>query len=279
MTEHLAAVATGSVVGLGIFVVISAWNGRLNLLSMKSDTKSLALKPTLIAGSVFTVVWAVTGWTLAALTIAAVTVMASTAAARHNSRRDDRVLVDAIAVWTEQLRDMLAGSSGLEQTITSTVPHAPAVLREPLERLAASMSYSSLSQALSRFARDVDHPTADFVVAALSTAATRQVRELGTLLGHLASCARDEARMHTRIWVGRSRTRSAVKIIACVVAVFVGGLALVSPDYLAPYRSAEGQVVLSAVVLVFFGALFLMQRLSLIVSPDRFVGRNKGTAA
>jgi len=278
VNQHLAAVAAGSVVGLGIFVVVSAWNRRLNLLSLRKGTKFTGLKSTLIAGAVFTIVWAVTGWTLAALTIAAVTVMASTAAARHTSRRDDRVLVDAIAVWTEQLRDMLAGSSGLEQTITSTVPHAPSVLREPLERLAVSMSYSSLPQALNRFAREVDHPTADFVVAALSTAATRQVRELGTLLGHLASCARDEARMHTRIWVGRSRTRSAVKIIACVVTVFVGGLVLISPDYLAPYRSAEGQVVLSAVVLVFFGALFLMQRLSLIVSPDRFVGRQRGAS-
>jgi len=278
VNQHLAAVAAGSVVGLGIFVVVSAWNGRLNLLSLRKGTKFTGLKSTLIEGAVFTIVWAVTGWTLAALTIAAVTVMASTAAARHTSRRDDRVLVDAIAVWTEQLRDMLAGSSGLEQTITSTVPHAPSVLREPLERLAVSMSYSSLPQALNRFAREVDHPTADFVVAALSTAATRQVRELGTLLGHLASCARDEARMHTRIWVGRSRTRSAVKIIACVVTVFVGGLVLISPDYLAPYRSAEGQVVLSAVVLVFFGALFLMQRLSLIVSPDRFVGRQRGAS-
>jgi Flp pilus assembly protein TadB len=278
VNEHLAAVAAGSVVGLGIFVVLSAWKGRLNLLSLRKGTKFTGLKSTLIAGAVFAIVWAVTGWTLAALTIAAVTVMASTAAARHTSRRDDRVLVDAIAVWTEQLRDMLAGSSGLEQTITSTVPHAPAVLREPLERLAVSMSYSSLPQALDRFAREVNHPTADFVVAALSTAATRQVRELGTLLGHLASCARDEARMHTRIWVGRSRTRSAVKIIACVVTVFVGGLVLISPDYLAPYRSAEGQVVLSAVVLVFFGALFLMQRLSLIVSPDRFVGRQRGAS-
>jgi Flp pilus assembly protein TadB len=205
--------------------------------------------------------------------------MASTAATRHHSRRDDRILVDAIAVWTEQLRDMLAGSSGLEQTIASTAVHAPAVLREPLERLVASMTYSALPQALHRFAREVDHPTADFVVAALSTAATRQVRELGALLSHLASCARDEARMHTRIWVGRSRTRSAVKIIAAVVVMFVGGLALLSPDYLAPYRTAEGQVVLSVVVLVFFGALLLMQRLSVVVLPDRFVGRRSVVGA
>ena len=279
MNQQVVASAAGALLGLGIFVVISAWRGRLILLNLRRGTSVVRPRQVVTATSVFALVWVTTGWTLSALTIAAVAVMASTAATRHHSRRDDRIRVDAIAVWTEQLRDMLAGSSGLEQTIASTAVHAPAVLREPLERLVASMTYSALPQALHRFAREVDHPTADFVVAALSTAATRQVRELGSLLSHLASCARDEARMHTRIWVGRSRTRSAVKIIAAVVVMFVGGLALLSPDYLAPYRTAEGQVVLSVVVLVFFGALLLMQRLSVVVLPDRFVGRRSVVGA
>lgn len=273
MNASLAALAAGSVIGLGAFVLVAAWRGRLRLSGVSTGAACGTPRHALVAALVLVTTWMLTGWTLAAVTIAAVATMASIALARHGKRRDERVVVDAIAVWTEQLRDMLAGSNGLEQTIIATSAHAPAVLREPLERLVASMSYSSLAQSLQRFARDVDHPTADFVVAALSTAATRQVRELGALLGHLASCARDEARMHTRIWVGRSRTRSAVRIIAVVVVVFVGGLALISPDYLAPYGSAEGQVVLSGVVLVFFAALLTMQRLSVVVAPDRFVGR------
>lgn len=273
MTTELLALAAGAIIGLGVFVLVAAWRGRLNMSGITRNSTQGTLRHLIIAGVVLVITWLMTGWTLAAVTIGVVAAMASSALSRYSHRRDDRTLVDAVAVWTEQLRDMLAGSNGLEQTITTTAAHAPAALREPLERLVVSMSYSPLPQALTRFARDVSHPTADFVVAALSTAATRQVRELGALLGHLASCARDEARMHTRIWVGRSRTRSAVKIIASVVIVFVGGLAVLSPAYLAPYRTAEGQLVLSVIVLVFFGALLLMQRLSVIVAPDRFVGR------
>jgi Flp pilus assembly protein TadB len=273
MNTAVAALAAGALIGLGGFVLVAAWQGRLSLSSISARSSRGLPRHVLVCGLVLVTTWTLTGWTLAAATIAAVATMASVALARRGKRRDERVLVDAIAVWTEQLRDMLAGSNGLEQTIIATSAHAPAALRQPLERLVASMSYSSLAQALQRFARDVDHPTADFVVAALSTAATRQVRELGALLGHLAACARDEARMHTRIWVGRSRTRSAVRIIAAVVITFVGGLAVLSPDYLAPYRSAEGQVVLSGVVLVFFAALLTMQRLAVVVAPDRFVGR------
>ena len=268
-----AALAAGSIIGLGIFVCAAAWRGRFRLAGLSQQRTQLSLRHMAVAVVVLIGIWVITGWTLAAATIAGVATMGSIALSRHGQRRDDRALVEALAVWTEQLRDMLAGSNGLEQTIIATSTHAPLALREPLERLVASMSYSSMAQGLHRFARDVDHPTADFVVAALSTAATRQVRELGALLGHLAACARDEARMHTRIWVGRSRTRSAVRIIAGVIGVFVGGLVVLSPEYLAPYRSAEGQLVLSAVVLVFFAALLMMQRLAVVVAPDRFVGR------
>jgi Flp pilus assembly protein TadB len=275
MNASIAAVVAGSVTGLGIFVIVAGWRGMLRLTRISDRSTSDFMRHAVVAALVLVVTWAVTGWTVAAATIAAVATMASVAVRRHGKRRDDRALVEAIAIWTEQLRDTLAGSNGLEHTIIATTAHAPSALREPLERLVATMSYAPMAQGLSRFARDVNHPTADFVVAALSTASTRQVRELGALLGHLASCARDEARMHTRIWVGRSRTRSAVRIIASVVVVFVCGLAVLSPEYLAPYRSAEGQVVLSGVILVFFGALLAMQRLAFVVAPDRFVGRRE----
>ena len=281
MKSTIAAVVAGSLIGLGVFMASAAWRGTLRLSRRAGDEASLCqgilrsryVRFGLVGIGALIGTWSLTGWTLAAMTIAAVVTMAGIAASRHRLRRDERVLVEAVAVWTEQLRDTLAGSNGLEQTIVATSGYAPVPLRAPLERLVASMSYVPVAQGLTRFARDVNHPTADFVVAALSTAATRQVRELGALLGHLASCARDEARMHTRIWVGRSRTRSAVRIIASVVVVFVGGLVVLSPEYLAPYRTSEGQFVLSGVVLLFFVALLGMQKLSVVAAPDRFVGR------
>ena len=272
MTSLVALVA-GALVGLGLYVSVAAWRGQLTVsgVNLRQHQHHVFVLSSGIGAWVL--VWTLSRWPLVSAVIGFAAAMATSAVLRQRHRRDDRTLVDAIAVWTEQLRDMLAGSNGLEQTIAATATHAPAPLRSPLERLVVSMSYSPLPTALQRFSRDINHPTADFVVAALSTAATRQVRELGALLGHLATCAREESRMYTRVWVGRSRTRSAVRIIASVVVIFVVGLAIVSPDYLAPYRSAEGQVVLSAVVLVFFGALLLMQRMSAVSAPERFVGR------
>jgi tight adherence protein B len=273
MTRSLAALAAGAVIGLGVFVVSAGHRGRFRMTwSLRQVLRGREMH-VVVAGSVLVGVWVLTQWVFVALVSSVVVTMGSVAFGRHRSRRDDRALVEGIAVWTEQLRDTLAGSHGLEQTIVATTSHAPDVLRLPLERLVASMPYVPLSVGLARLARDIDHPTADFVVAALGTASTRQVRELGALLGHLAICARDEARMHTRIWVGRSRTRSAVRIISVVVIAFVGGLALLNPQYLAPYGSAEGQIVLSVVVVTFFSALLMMQRLAVVTTPERFVGR------
>ncbi|NDI15538.1 MAG: hypothetical protein EBY88_04660 [Actinobacteria bacterium] len=275
MNGSLVALGAGAVMGFGIFIVLAAQRGTVKLRFGAAQRRATSPVHLLLGFVVAVVTWFVTGWTISAAIIGIVAGAVS-AAARQRRRRDEQAIVEALAIWTDQLRDMLAGSNGLEQTIIATTPHAPAVLRQPLERLVATMSYTPLAQALDRFADDVNHPTADFIVSALSTAATRQVRELGVLLGHLSTCARDEARMHVRVWVGRARTRSSVRIIAGVIVVFVGGLAVFSPRYLEPYQTAQGQLVLSLVILTFAGALLSMQRLAALVVPERFVGRRVG---
>ena len=114
---------------------------------------------------------------------------------------------------------------------------------------------------------------ADFVVAALVIAAEKEARDLGALLGHLADAARDEARMRTRVWVGRARSRSAVRIIVVVVVCMVMGLLAFNRAYLQPYDSAGGQLVLGAIIATFVGSFVTMERLGRIAMPQRFVGR------
>lgn len=194
---------------------------------------------------------------------------------RLHDSGDERPVVEALAVWTEQLRDTIAGSSGLEQAITVTASTAPPLLRPSVERLAARLGFSPLPDAIREFAEDVDHPLADFVASALITAAENQVREMGALLSHLAQCCRDDVGMRTRVWVARARTRSAVRIISVVVVVFVIGLVLLDPTYLAPYGTPSGLVVAGLVVAMFAGAFESMRRLGRIDNPVRFIARRE----
>ena len=79
--------------------------------------------------------------------------------------------------------------------------------------------------------------------------------------------------MLQRVWVGRARTRTTVRVIAVVVVVFVAGLLAFDRDYLAPYDSAMGQLVLLVIAAAFAGSFAAMERMGRVSVPDRFIGR------
>lgn len=226
------------------------------------------------AGAALVTLW-VTGWIVAAGAAAALGWTAPTAIKARGRHQRELELVEAIASWAEQLRDTISAASGLEHAIGATAALAPAPIADAVQRLAARVEYERLDDGLRRFADDVDHPLADFVAAALVTASQHQARELGALLGHLASCARDEAVMRNRVWVGRARTRSAVRIIVVVVVVFVAGLLVLDREYLAPYDSSAGQAVLALVLAIFGGSFIAMDKMGQVALPDRFIGRRE----
>lgn len=189
----------------------------------------------------------------------------------RRSADEQREIVEAVASWTENLRDTMSASGGLEQAIVSTGAHAPRVLRPAVHRLTAALRYGTIEDGLARFADDVAHPTCDFVVAALVTATRHQTRDVVSLLGHLASCARAECDLYLRIWVSRARSRTAVRIITGAVGAFVAGLLVLNPAYLSPFLSTEGAMVGALVTVLFVGALVWMHRIAAVETPGRFV--------
>ena len=191
--------------------------------------------------------------------------------AKRRKAEDQRALVEAVATWTENLRDTISASSGLEQAIIATENHSPRAIAPAVRRLVASLRYGTLEDGLRRFADDVSHPTCDFVVAALITSAQHQTRDLGQLLGHLSECARSECHLYLRIWVSRARSRTAVRIISGAVGTFIAGLVLFNRNYLAPFLSFEGAVVLAFISASFATALLWLQRIAQISTPARFL--------
>jgi tight adherence protein B len=216
---------------------------------------------------------ALTGWLAGGLLVVAGVIAAPRFWAGRAEHQREIARVEAIASWAEMLRDTMAGAAALEQAIVATGPLAPVPIAEPVARLAVRLEIEPLPVALRRFADDVDHPTCDFVVAALAIAAEKEARELGPLLGQLALCARDEAKMRTRIWIDRAKTRTSVKVIAGSVLLFAAGLLLLSRSYLEPYDTAAGQVALLVIGAVFAASLIGMDRMARIEMPERFVAR------
>lgn len=274
--DALLVTVLGAVVGLGALVASFGLRGR-RLLAGRG---SRSVRPTrrvvlLVAGAtgVAALAWTWTGWPVLAAWAFLAVVAAPGVLAGAGRYQDEIRRVEAVATWTEQLRDTLAGANGLEHAVSATAKVAPEPLAAEVGRLATRLAYEPLRTALRSFAEEVDHPTCDFVVAGLVTAAEREARELSSLLGELAAAARAEAQVRARVWSGRARTRTSVRVIGACVALFAVGLLLFDRAYLEPYGTAGGQVALVVIGAMFAGSLVAMDRMGRIVLPERFVTR------
>lgn len=281
MISTFALACCGAAFGLGIFATYSILkttkfsNSKICFSFAEIKVKLLKSLNYLGGPVVAILVFLITNWLIVSVVLGLVVIAVPALKSKQRLRRDERGLADAIATWTEQLRDTLAGAHGLEQAIVATSVHAPLAISSAVSRLSAQMQYGKLSDGLRRFAEDVDHPISDFVAAALITATEYQARDLAQLLGHLAQCAREEGRMRTRIWVGRARTRSSVRIISFVVVGFVSALVIFNRDYLNVYSSFEGQVILSGIFVLFGCSLIMLDQFSRIAAPQRFIRRRE----
>jgi tight adherence protein B len=258
-------VVTYGVLGRQVF-------GRANREGRRPMTPRLVLR---VGGAVGAglAMYGATHWVAGGILVVVGAAMAPRLTSGRSDYRREIALVEAVASWTEMLRDTIAAAAGLEQAIVATGPIAPYPVAGPVSRLAGRLEFESLPDALRRFADEVDHPTCDFVVAALVIAAEKEARDLGPLLGQLAVCARDEAKMRTRIWIDRAKTRTSVTVIASCVVVFAGGLLLFSRAYLEPYDSLGGQIMLLVIGGLFAVSLAGMDRMGRIDMPERFMSR------
>jgi Flp pilus assembly protein TadB len=270
------AFVLGAGVGLGVFLTALGVLGRPVFRPFERRRPPMSPRVLgLVTGALVAglAAYALSGWLAGAVLVVAGVVVAPRFWAGRADHQREVARVEAIAAWAEMLRDTIAGAAALEQAIAATGPLAPAPIAEPVARLAVHLDIEPLPAALRRFADDVDHPTCDFVVAALVIAAEKEARDLGPLLGQLATCARDEAKMRTRIWIDRAKTRTSVKVIAGCVLLFAAGLLIFSRSYLEPYDTAGGQVVLLVIGALFAASFIVMDRMARIEVPERFVAR------
>lgn len=177
---------------------------------------------------------------------------------------------DAVAAWTELLRDNVLGPAGLEGAILATAPLAPDPLRPQVASLAARLARQPPAKALAVFADEVDHPVAEFVVAGLARSYDCPSAQLGLLLTTLASFARDEAIMRARVDAARSRIRTSIKVLVVSMVTTAGAMAVLSADLMRAYSTPAGQAVLAMIVALWTFGLAWLARLSRLRQPPRF---------
>lgn len=187
--------------------------------------------------------------------------------------------IEAIASWTEMLRDALVAAAGLEGAIVATAPLAPAPIRSEVAALAGRLEARevTLATGLGELAAALADPTADLVVAALASAATRRVRNLGELLGALATSARERQHAHARRR-RPGRVRTSARVVTGFTVAMAGGLVALKRDFLEPYGGLTGQLVLVLVGAAFAVAFWWLSRMSRMDVPERFLADQDGLA-
>lgn len=186
------------------------------------------------------------------------------------------VRLEGLAAWTESLRDTIAGAVGLEQAIPATAEAAAPAIARPLHVLSDRLRVRvPMSAALQRFADDLDDPAADLVVAALVLNSRLRGPGLRDVLTSLSRSVRNELEMRGRVMAGRRSTRRSVQIVVFVSATFIIGLRVLNPDYVEPYATFVGQIVLTVIVALFAGGFLWLRRLATFDMPSRFLGASE----
>jgi tight adherence protein B len=271
--------------GFGLLLAALGWRGVApspglgRFTSRRGD--GTGARRVVVAVAVGLVAAAVTGWPVGGVLAAAMAGSWHTLFGQKASSVAEVARIEAIASWTEMLRDTMAAASGLEQAIATTAPIAPAAIRADVLALATRLETRevTLAQGLPDLADALADPTADLVVAALASAADRRARSLGDLLGALAASAREDATMRLRVQAGRARVRTAARIVSSFTLLMAGGLVLLRRDFLSPYNTSTGQLVLVLVGGVFAASFWWLTRMSEITSPERFLTGLRGRGA
>lgn len=277
MQVVLAAVV-GAMLGFGLWLAVTAARGvrvlpaayRLVPKAVPAERAAAWLALALGAG---VVVGFGTGWPVAGIGTAAAVVAGPAALGGSARRQEETARAEAIATWADMIRDTMAGASGLEESLIQTAAVGPAAIRPHLQTFALRLRHQPLDVALDGLAADLNHSSADLIVASLAAAARLEARDLGGLLARLAEAIRGDVRMRVRVEVGRTRIRTSARIAVATTAATVVFLYLFARHLLEPYDTSTGQVWLVVVMAVFFGAGVMLSHFSRLEVPERFTLR------
>jgi hypothetical protein len=274
-TLIVALFAAGAAVG--VLLAVAGLSGRVVLdtptaqIHQRMSGTVLARYAGAVAAGAVT--FAVTGWVVGAIAAGGATVVLPKVLGGKAARQRAIDRTEAIASWSEMIRDSIVAASGLEEAIVATALVAPAPIGTEVRTLVRRLDHERLPDALVAFGEHLDHPSGDLVVAALVIASRMEASDLSGLLTRLAEATRGEARMRIRVEVGRTRVRTATKVIVGVVIAAVAFLAIANRSYLAVYDSGTGQAVLGIVLGIFATGGWLLARMAEIDLPERFRSR------
>ena len=264
------ALLAGAGLGTGLVLVLVALCGTTEPTGVRRHRQWQ--RRALIGLATGLIVLVTTRWVAVAVGMAALVASWSQLFGAGRSARRGIERLDALATWTESLRDMVATGAALPEALPASAVAAGQPIRPQVDTLVDRLqNREPLTDSLLRFADDLGDPGADLVVAALVLNVRAQGRQLRAVLPALARSSRAELEARRRIEADRRAVRRGVQVVVLVTVVMALALLLLNPAYVAPYREPTGQLVLVVVVGIFAVGFAWLRRLAEFRPPGRFL--------
>lgn len=214
----------------------------------------------------------VTGWLLA-LVLGPVATVGIPYLLSSSDAQDQIKRLEAMEEWIRSLSGVLTVGVGLEQALIATLRSTPPLIKPEVGRLVARLRARwSTEAALRALADELDDSTADLIAANLILGARRRGSGLAAVLESLAESVAADVRARRQIEADRAKPRTTAHWVTIITVGVLVVLALTG-DYVAPYRSGMGQLVLALMLAAYAGVLVWMRHMAAGRPLPRFIGK------
>ncbi|SDP60932.1 Flp pilus assembly protein TadB [Pedococcus dokdonensis] len=187
--------------------------------------------------------------------------------------------LEAMEEWTRSLAGILTAGVGLEQALISTLRSTPEAIRPEVTRLASRLRARwATEDALRAFADELDDATGDLIAGNLILAARRRGAGVASVLEALAESTAADVAARREIESDRAKPRSTARWVTLITISVLGVLALTG-DYVRPYGSPIGQLLLVLLLGLYVATLLWMRTMSSGKPLPRFIGSAARQAA
>jgi Flp pilus assembly protein TadB len=281
VTWPLIAATAAMLVLAGVVLVVAAVAGRLptrtsrasrplptiRQLSQLDRRARLTLAAAIAAGLILAIT---TGWWILVLLLPAAAIgLPYLFDTRTESRQQARL--EAMGKWVSALSGSMGAGASLEQALWSSLRSTAPEIRPEVQRLNARIaSRIPTVDALRAFADEISDPITDKVVCTLMLGADRRGAALSGVLSDLTQSLDEDMAARRSIVASRATARTTARGVTGLTAAVLAAL-FFAGDYVAPYRSPSGQLILGVLLVLYAAGLIWMKRLAEVKRPPRFL--------
>ena len=180
--------------------------------------------------------------------------------------------LEALEEWTRGLAGVLTVGVGLEEALRTTLRSTPEPIRLEVTTLVARLrARVSTEDALRAFANDLDDSTGDLVASYLILGARRRGQGLASVLESLAESVAADVRARRAIEADRAKPRTTARWVT-IITISVLGILTFTGDYIQPYSTPLGQMLLILLLAAYVGLLLWMRNMAKGEDLPRFLG-------